>query len=326
LPDAALVHDLLTNALNCVRGEAGLTVAQMLREAPDRLPQLEPAIESLVADEHPAVRVAAVEACLPVLNIDVGKAISWFVRACDSDERVIACRAGVYFFNCGMQSHREQLTPLVRSMVHSHFDDVAQQGAKEVAARWLFYGFLEEELAQCRQGTVQHRKGVAQIAALFVREPQYSAQCQEMLRELLEDEDREVRGKARHAFRDERILAVPDAEAFIHDFIESAAFRDDPSPLFFALKDFSGSLLPYADLILKVCGVFAGPLREASRDMSTGIAGDAHMLPPLLLRLYEQASNIEDKQIACECLDAWDILFEKRVGITRELAQAIEGQ
>jgi len=86
----------------------------------------------------------------------------------------------------------------------------------------------------------------------------------------------------------------------------------------------SGSLIPYAELILSVCEVFCGSLRDASHDMATGIAADAHMIPPLLLRLYEQAHGQTDADTVNRCLDAWDLLFEKRVGMTRDLTLAIE--
>jgi hypothetical protein len=44
----------------------------------------------------------------------------------------------------------------------------------------------------------------------------------------------------------------------------------------------------------------------------------------LLLRLYEQSQNSPNSQITNRCLDTWDMLFENRVGMTRELTTAIE--
>jgi hypothetical protein len=61
-----------------------------------------------------------------------------------------------------------------------------------------------------------------------------------------------------------------------------------------------------------------------SGNMTTGIAGDASKIPPLLLRLYEQAQDQNNVSILTNCLDAWDILFERRVGTTRDLTSAIQ--
>jgi hypothetical protein len=48
-----------------------------------------------------------------------------------------------------------------------------------------------------------------------------------------------------------------------------------------------------------------------------------HALPSLLLRLYEQSEE-QYPDVACQCLDMWDTLFERRIGMTRELARAID--
>jgi hypothetical protein len=68
---------------------------------------------------------------------------------------------------------------------------------------------------------------------------------------------------------------------------------------------------------------FVGPLRDASRDYSFGIGHDVSEFLPLLIRLYEQADEAKAIEAVNRCLDACDALFEKRVGVVRELAQAI---
>ena len=320
----ASVHDLLADALNVVRGKAALAIGALLRDHPDWLESFAEVLDLLVSDRHPSVRVAAVEACLPVLNIDRDKAVQLFAKACMNDPRVTASRAGVYFFNCCMESHRALLEPLVTAMVESPLHDVSEQGGLEVAARWLFHGYFQEELKACKEGTVPQRKGVAQIAARFVLESEYSDACRPLLVRFLNDPDSGVREEIQSVFRDKRIFSVANCEQITREYINSQTYKEDPTPLFFAMEEYTGPLLPYVELILGICGKFGGPLRDASRDISTGIAADVHMLPPLLLRLYEQAQDVGDETVINRCLDAWDLLFENRVGGVRELTQSME--
>ena len=320
----ATAHDLTENALNCVRGVAALAVGALLRDHPDWLGRLKACIENLAADPHPAVRAATVEACLPVLNIDRPQAIEWFCKASNDDLRVAASRAGVYYFNCGMNPFYEKMAPIIRGMLASPYEDAAQEGAGEVTARWLFGGLFAEELGACQQGSIPHRKGVAQIASHFLLQDKYARPCQALLLPLFDDPEQDVRWQAVRCFRDKGVFSIPNATEFIGKYVHSQAYLDDPSPLFFAIKEHAGSLTPYAELILSVCEVFCGSLRDASRDMATGVAGDAHTLPPLLLRLYEQAHGQGDADTVNRCLDAWDLLFESRVGMARELTVAIE--
>lgn len=44
---------------------------------------------------------------------------------------------------------------------------------------------------------------------------------------------------------------------------------------------------------------------------------------PMLIRLYEQAEEEKETQIVNRCLGAWDVMFEQRVGVVHELAQAM---
>ncbi|UCG68602.1 MAG: hypothetical protein JSV09_12450, partial [Thermoplasmata archaeon] len=320
----ATVDDLVQNAINCVRGDAALAIGALLWEHTDWLGKLKPGIEHLANDSHPAVRVASLEACLPLLNIDKDLAVSLFLRACKNDLRVSACRYAVYYFNCCVQSHTGELSPIIINMVNSNIDKVAEEGAKEVCARWLFHGLFEEELNRCKDGSIAHRKGITEVASAFLTKEEHTEKCKDLLLPLFNDENADVRLKARHAFHNNvESLTLSGIQTFIQSFIQSQSFRDDPTGILYTFKDYPESLESFADLIFSICEEFAGPLAELSRDISHGIGHDATEITPLLLRLYEQSKE-NNPNVADKCLDAWDILFEKRVGYTRDLTKAIE--
>ena len=77
-------------------------------------------------------------------------------------------------------------------------------------------------------------------------------------------------------------------------------------------------------MIFTAVDQFVGPLLEASRDMSLGVQMDVGHINRLLLRLYEQADAANDTEITNRCLDAWDAMFQHRVGGVRDLAKEIE--
>ncbi len=322
--EKASVHDLSSNALNSVRGVATMAIGALLWAHPDRLQKLAPTIEHLVDDAHPAVRIAALEACLPVLNTDRELAIKWFIRACQDDARVVADHRAVHYFNYCIRTHYEQLAPLIVQMANSSRGDVAEKGASEVCARWLFFDMFQEELEKCRTGNVAQRKGVAGLASHFLVDATYIDKCRPILRPFFDDPDPEVRRKARDPFHNnEAILKMPSIGDFVRDFVVTPAFHDDPTGLIFTLEHYAESALPYSELILDICKEFCGPMAESSRDVSRGIAHDAGMLSPLILRLYEQSQEARP-DIRARCLDAWDMMFKNRIGMTRELMQQID--
>jgi len=97
--DEVPVDILFQNTINCVRGMAARAIKLLLWEHPELLEKLRPAIEALVRDHHPVVRMAAAEMLLPVLNIDKDQAVKWCVLACEKDLRVAASPRGIRFYN-----------------------------------------------------------------------------------------------------------------------------------------------------------------------------------------------------------------------------------
>ncbi|MBW2021228.1 MAG: HEAT repeat domain-containing protein [Deltaproteobacteria bacterium] len=322
--DEATVEILFQNTINCVRGVAAGAIGQLLWERKDRLEQVRPGIEALIQDPHPAVRMAAIEAIEPVLNIDRDLAVHWFCEACKNDLRVAASPRALNFYNYTVPSHIDQVGPIVQQMVFSPLDDVALQGARQVTARWLFHSFFEKEFSECLQGSIPQRKGVANVAAALLQDKKYSRQCQDLLRQFMNDSEKEVRDELRGMFRNKDLISDPEYAAFIKEYIESQAFADDPDHFVWSLKDLAGSLIPVADAIFTVCEEFSTTLQEKTRDIGSRYPRMASEMSSILLRLYEQAQGERNRQIADRCLDIWDLFFENRVGRTMELTKAIE--
>ena len=322
--DEATVEILFQNTINCVRGVAASVIGQLLWERKDRLEQVRPGIEALIQDPHPAVRMAAIEAIEPVLNIDKDLAVSWFCKACKDDLRVAASPRALRFFNYTVPSHIDQVGPIIQQMVFSPLDDVALQGARQVTARWLFQGLLQDEFNQCLQGTVPQRKGVASVTAQLIDDKKYSRQCRDLLLQFMNDPEKEVRDELRGIFRNRDLVTDTKYAAFVKDYIKSQAFADDPDHFVWSLRDLAGSLISVADAIFAVCEAFSTTLQEKTRDVGSLYPHMASEMSSILLRLYEQAQGKRSSQVADRCLDIWDLLFENRVGRAMELTKAIE--
>jgi hypothetical protein len=318
------VDDLRQNAINCIRGIAGLAIGALLWEHPDLLDQLKPGLEHLVNDLHPAVRVAALEACLPVLNINIDLAVDLFIQACKEDLRVAATPYAVRYFNHCIPAYSAQLSPIIIQMVNSENEEIAEEGATEVCARWIFHGLFEQELEKCKTGSIAQRKGVAKVASHLLCKQDYTEKCKALLEPLFNDSDHDVRQKTRIAFHNNvNLLNLPDIHPFIETFIKSQAFADDPTGTLYTFEDYPNSLVPYAESIFIICEQFVGPLATLSKDPSLGISHDVSDVSSLILRLYEQAKE-HNPAIMNKCLDAWDVLFEHRIGYIRDMLKAID--
>lgn len=168
------------------------------------------------------------------------------------------------------------------------------------------------------------RLGVlAKIAGLFAKDAKYADKCFPVLAEMCNDPADEIRRLVAFAFRDERLLLVPNVSKLLLEFIESEAFADEPDRLCDSLYDFVGSLAQFTDVAIatvkKAIDLQRNPRERPNR--RTGLL-DLH-LNGVILRLYEQSSSPEYAKIRDECLDSIDDLLKHRVTPTRSLLEEI---
>lgn len=316
------VPDVINSAINCVRGCAAGAICKLLFDQPEVLGKFEGAIESLVNDVSPAVRVAAMQVCLPMLNIEKDKAVALFVKACDmADDRILEGAYADRFITYSWHTHLEALEPIIERMARSENGQVATLGAGWATGIWLRNGEMGAIKEECCCGSVEQRKGAAQVAARWLRAGANVAKHLDLLRRFFVDNDREVRHKAAGVFRKEERLHIPDVVSLSEYYVGTPSFNDDPSMLFYGLEDYTGDLASYAGALLKAGEKLSQALAPAARNIATRAALATRIFAKLMLRLYEQTYNAREKKLNLRCLTIWDRLLEAGVVETRTLEE-----
>ena len=80
-----------------------------------------------------------------------------------------------------------------------------------------------------------------------------------------------------------------------------------------------------ADLVFAVSKRLTGDLAPAARDPSSRHTHEFRRFVPVVLRLYEQAEKVKDRDLRHLCLDWWDRLLESRVWGAREAIGQLDG-
>ncbi len=313
------VHELENNSINCVRSLATIAIGSFLYENRELLEQFRPTLERLLHDPHPVVRTAMMEVCLAIWNIDRALAVEWLLVLAKGDLRLACGRSAQRLCNCAFPDFTEQLLPLIKDMIESPVAVIAEEGAQEATARWLFFNQLEDLMTHCLSGSEAQRKGVATIVGQHVRDDKYSEKCWPVLLSLSNDSSREVREKAAWAIHDERILATPASADFLKHFVTTAGFNDNPDSLIDALQDHPGTLVPFTDVVFAAVDSLVecvhNPDVQSKRRMSLI---DRHVTT-VVLRLYEQSRRESNQTISDRCLDMFDELLENRITPARLL-------
>ena len=324
LCDDAEPFEIENRAINRVRSMAAIVLGGILYDHQERFELFRPVLEPLLEDPHPAVREAMIEVCLPVWNIDRDLAVRWFLKAVDNDLRPACSHEAQRFLNHGFGEYTDELSPLIHEMCRSENLKVAEEGAMEATARWLFHGVFSDLVQACRSGTEPQRIGVASVAAEFVRDVQYADRCWPILLELCNDPSSEVREKASQALHDERVLGTATSPESLQTFVGTQAFEDDPDCLIDALQDHPGSLIPFADLVCDTVTKSIEIIRDPDRKPDRRIPMIDRHLSTVLLRLYEQAGDTEHAIIRDRCLDMFDELLQYRIASAKSLLDDLD--
>jgi hypothetical protein len=305
--------DVVQSAINCVRGSAAGAIEALLFDRPGRIESLRPAIEALLDDPHPAVRVAATGVTLPLLNLDRDSAIEALLRACShADDRVLGSFDLARFLRYTVLDHPDKLKPLIGRMVSSRIGEVAKAGACWAAIAWSYRGGMGDVVESCVTGNRWQRMGVAEAITNAVLNGRGEGLVVDRLRDLFGDSDEGVRDAASEIFRDSSFFDRSFAVELVEAFIQSPALDGDVAGLLRGLEEFTKPLRPYAPVLCRLADRFTGPLAAEAHDYRTSRPIDAGLLAKVLLRLYEQSES--DRTLRRLCLDSWDRLLRQGLG------------
>lgn len=318
------IEELQQNEINCVRSLAVLAISSLLYDHRELFDRFRPALERLLNDDHPVVRASMVQACLPVWNIDRTLAIRWFRGVCENDLRLASGYYSQHICNHAFPAFADEVSPLIEAMCKSSVAKVAERGAQEATARWLFFGLFPDLVLNCRNGTEPHRIGVASIVAQFAADKEYATRCWPLLLELCDDASEKVRAKARRALYNRRVIDTATSAESLQAIVTTQAFKDDPDCLIRALDDHPGSLIPFAHLVYDIVTRSIEISRAPNRTSDQRIPMIDQYLSKVLLRLYEQAGHIEHSNIRDRCLDMFDELLQHGITSAKSLLDQVE--
>ncbi|OOM76988.1 hypothetical protein CLPUN_25140 [Clostridium puniceum] len=318
--DNVTIHTLFDNTINCVKGLAADAIGKLLWNNKDLLDKVTPAIEALIQDPHPVVRMSSVFALMPVINIDINKAVKWFNIAVKDDLRVAGTYYSIKFINYIIKTHTEAISLIIDKMLLSSNEEILEKASEMISTYNILYGIFDEYLEKCCNGTVSQKKAVILKASQLIAEPDYAGKCREIIEKFINDDNEEVRKQTGFAFYKD-ILEVKDNIKFVKKYILSKSFFDN-TILLHILLDYKDDLLDFSDIIFGICDTVSkirnNELKERSRSLNYSVED----ISELLLRLYDQSFDYDDK-IFYKCLDAWDDMFESGILHVRNLTRSI---
>jgi hypothetical protein len=278
-------RDILTAAINSVRGSAAEVMAKVIFVNGNRITYLLPTIERMVYDPSIAVRSCVAAVLTAVLRHDREMAVRLFGQLCDTEAILLKTHYIERFLFYALQTHFERLQPILERMLTSQESEVATVGGRQACLASLFVEEARPLADHCISGTEGKQMGAAEVCAANLRTASFRSVCEEALIALFNSPYEKVRsrtGTCFHGFEGEELGAC---EGLVETFVQSPAFASHYFHLIYALDQTTVKL---PEVTCLVCERFLNTFGREAGDIRTGHAADADIVCRLITRVYSQ--------------------------------------
>jgi hypothetical protein len=308
-------RDILTAAINSVRGSAAEAMAKLTFADSNRVTYLLPSIERMVQDPSIAVRCCVADILTAVLKHDRELAIRLFEQLCDTEDALLKTHYIDRFLFYALQTHFERLRPLVERMISSLEPEVATVGARQACLASLFVEEARPLAERCISGTEAQQMGAAEVCAANLRTASFRSVCEEALIALFNSPHEKVRSKAGTCFLGYEGEELGAYEGLLKAFVPSPAFASQYFHVISALEKTTAKL---PEITCLACERFLDIVGQGAADIRTHHAANAAIVSRLIIRVYSQA---RDEALQTRCLNAIDRMAQMRAyGFEKVLA------
>ncbi|MEL7657678.1 MAG: hypothetical protein AAGU75_17425 [Bacillota bacterium] len=313
-------YDMLqSNALNCVRGRAARAIEQLLWQDSFLFQQFKNTIEKLALDENPAVKLASLFPLWPSYNIERKWASEVILNLYEQDYRIAGFHDTKNMLFLLYPQYRERVLNIIQKCYESEDEKLIEMGAHCLSEMFIRENEFVDVMDNVKAMSKIQSEAILHMAIIYFKKEEFNSLAKDMIRKFkLSTFDLEI--PMARLFYDNLIDLERDKD-FLIEIMNSDLSRRMIYAFVRYLEEESKSVVDYKDVILSM----SHHLVE-NGDKEKGGWGVEDEISKLVIGLYDETSEStlpEMKDIAGECLDIWDLMFEKQIGPIRQLSQKI---
>lgn len=190
-----------------------------------------------------------------------------------------------------------------------------------IAEIYLRYDAFENILNQIDSLNKEQVDALLAMFIVYLESKEYNSKAKSVLYKLLGSEiGIGLDHTWAHVFYDERVELKRDKE-----FLQKLMSSDVGGKLLYVFMDYlkkGQRLSDYAEIIINTGkSIFKNQEKVLDADYLI-----EYNLPKLMIALYDEVCDTDigkNKEYKAQCLDIWDLMFENRIGITRDLTEKL---
>lgn len=311
---------LQSNALNCVRGSAARAIGHLLWEDQEAFIRFKDVIEGLTKDENLSVRFASLYALWPSYNIDREWTAEKILYLYESDIRMASFHDSKNMFFLLYPRYKERIIHIIEKCFESEDRQLIEVGGCTVCEFYIRYNEFKTIIMSVQSKSEEQIKAILDMAVIYLQVDDYRNKAKDIIL-AYKNVDADIEFPLAKMFYDKYIDAKRD-KVFLQEFMKTKVSRRVVWAFVRYLEESAVSVVDYADIIIQLCkNVLQMEIEDLRKQW--GIEDE---ISKLIISLYDETANsskMTDKQIADECLDLWDIMFERQLGSVREISRQL---
>ncbi|MGB7604492.1 MAG: hypothetical protein WBL93_03350 [Lutisporaceae bacterium] len=311
---------LQSNAINCVRGNAAQAIGRLLWKDSVLFEQFKDTVEKLTIDENPSVKLASLYALWPSCNVERDWASEKILNLYEEDYRLAGFHDTKNMLFLLYPKYHERVLKIIRNCFESEDIDLIKMGAYCLSEIFILKNEFADIMDDVDTMSEVQAEAVLHMAIIYFNKGEFNSLARNMIRKF-KTSTLDLEMPISRLFYDNLIDLERDKD-FLIEIMSSGLSRRTLHAFVNYLEEESKSVVNYKDIILSMS--YHLIKEECGRD--EGIWGIEDEISKLIIGLYDETAGStipEIKNIAKECLDIWDLMFEKQIGPIRQLSQKL---
>lgn len=318
--EGTTISSIESNAINCVRGRAIKALSSLAWESKDIYEKNKGAIELLVEDKNIYVSYATLFLLWPIINYDPDWAEKMIINLFNWDYRLAGFVDSRRFFCICKQKYPDDIVGIIGKMFCSNDERLIRIAGYSMVELNMIADFFPNLFQDYVSSTKEHRKPMLEMAVTYFGIPQYRGKAKVFLEKIIQVEDDEDNEFLWGRLFTDKLVDIAKDRALIDSILKSKVKKNVLSHFFEYVVE-RNMLKQYADVIFDLCMSVLEKPEEVKY-----IWGVDTALLKMVLGLYDKTANSKDArdiEISLKCLNVWDKMYEKNVGMARNLTEQL---
>lgn len=314
-----LVDSIESNVINSVRSEALEVIAELIWDDEKIVDRFMEPIKKAIENPNPVMRYASQFALWPIYNINRKWASEQLISLYENDIRMAGFHDGKRMLLRLYVDYKEKVIDIVYKMFMSIDKRLIKISGYTIAELYMLHDEYKEIIVGEFEFSKEQKEAVLEMLIVYVGVENYREKAKAALIHNIDDSFN-IEFPWTRLFYD-KLVDLDRDERFINIVLSSVLGRRVLGAFINFIEETENGLRGCENAVLQICWNLV-KLGESCNEV---LWLHQDKIPKMVISLYDAHSDNlrDDNSIAMQCLDLWDAMYEKQIGMARELTKTM---